>query len=94
MYRCPTEGLKLIGVDAAEVGAKAFRIGGATDWREEAGEPGAHIVRQRGRWDSDVAHIYQRPLLAAQLAMAAAVGNARGTDLESLCYGFAQRAVR
>ena len=82
------------GVDAAEVGAKAFRIGGATDWREEAGEPGAHIVRQRGRWDSDVAHIYQRPLLAAQLAVAAAVGSARGTDLEALCYGFAQRAVR
>ena len=86
------------GMDATEVhtevGAKAFRIGGATDWREESGDASAHIVRQRGRWDSDVAHIYQRPLLAAQLAMAAAVGNARGTDLESLCYGFAQRAVR
>tara|TARA_B110001452_G_scaffold26674_1_gene20927 strand:+ start:4643 stop:5719 length:1077 start_codon:yes stop_codon:yes gene_type:complete len=86
------------GVDAAtahaEVGGKAFRIGGATDWREEGGEPGAGIVKQRGRWDSDVANIYQRPLLAAQLAVAAAVGGARGTDLEALCYDFAQRAVR
>ena len=23
----------------------------------------AHVIKQRGRWDSDVATIYQRPLL-------------------------------
>ena len=81
-------------VAQTEVGAKAFRIGGATDWRERAGEAGAQVVRQRGRWDSDVANIYQRPLLADQLSIAAEVGGACGSDLEALCYGFAQRAVR
>ena len=55
---------------------------------------GARVTRQRGRWDSDVANVYQRPLLADQLAGAAAVGGATGTDLEALCAGFAQRAVR
>ena len=76
------------------VGAKAFRIGGATDWRLQAGESGAAITRQRGRWDSDVAEVYQRPLLGIQLATAAAVGGSRGAGLEELCAGFAQRATR
>ena len=77
-----------------DVGAKAFRIGGATDWRAERGEAGAQLVKQRGRWASDVANIYQRPLLADQLAASAAVGDARGSDLEQVCLAFAQRAVR
>ena len=81
-------------VARAEFGGKAFRIGGATDWRATRGEDGARVTRQRGRWDSDVANVYQRPLLADQLAGAAAVGGATGTDLEALCAGFAQRAVR
>ena len=86
------------GVDPAtartEVGAKAFRIGGATDWRAAFGEAGARVTRQRGRWDSTVAQIYQRPLLHEQLQGAAAAGGATGTDLEALCADFAQRAVR
>ena len=86
------------GLDPAvartDIGAKAFRIGGGTDWRAMLGEAGARVVRQRGRWDSDIANIYQRPMLADQLAGAAAVGGATGTDLEALCFGFAQRAVR
>ena len=80
--------------DVADVGAKAFRIGGATDWRLEAGAAGEATTRQRGRWDSDVATIYQRPLLGAQLAAAAGVGGVRGAGLEELCAGFVQRAVR
>ena len=79
--------------DVSAVGAKAFRIGGATDWRLQAGEAGAAVTRQRGRWDSDVAEVYQRPLLGVQLSTAAAVGGARGAGLEELCAGFAQRAV-
>ena len=77
-----------------DVGGKAFRIGGATDWRAERGEAGAQLVKQRGRWASDVACIYQRPLLADQLAASATVGDARGSDLEQICLSFAQRAVR
>lgn len=80
--------------DISAVGAKAFRIGGATDWRLEGGEAGAAVTRQRGRWASDVAEIYQRPLLGVQIRTAAAVGGARGAGLEELCAGFVQRAVR
>ena len=68
--------------------------GGATDWRADRGEAGAFIVKQRGRWDSDVATIYQRPLLADQLAASASVGSVQGSDLEQICISFAQRAVR
>ena len=67
---------------------------GATDWRAAFGEAGARVTRQRGRWDSTVAQIYQRPLLHEQLQGAAAAGGATGTDLEALCADFAQRAVR
>ena len=80
--------------DVADVGGKAFRIGGATDLRYECGEQGAPLVKQRGRWDSDVAAVYMRPLLGMQLSAAAAVGSVRGAGLEELCAGFAQRAVR
>ena len=79
--------------DVADVGGKAFRIGGATDLRYECGEQGAPLVKQRGRWDSDVAAVYMRPLLGMQLSAAAAVGSVRGAGLEELCAGFAQRAV-
>ena len=72
----------------------ARHIGGATDWRAERGEAGAQLVKQRGRWASDVASIYQRPLLADELAASATVGDARGSDLEQICLSFAQRAVR
>ena len=61
-----------------DVGAKAFRFGGATDWRHEVGEGSAHIVRQLGRWDSDVARIYQRPLLDRELEVAALVAGLEG----------------
>ena len=79
--------------DVADVGGKAFRVGGATDWRLEGGDIGELVTKQRGRWDSDVAAIYQRPLLGPQLAVAAGVGGVRGAGLEELCAGFAQRAV-
>ena len=81
------------GVPTKEVGAKAFRIGGATDWRETLGVAGADVIQLRGRWDSIVATVYQRPLVADQLMASARVGAARGAGLEELCAGFAQQAV-
>ena len=82
----------LAGLDPADVGAKAGRIGGSTDYRERQGAAGAAIIRQRGRWNSDVGEIYQRPLVAEHLAAAADVGNACGDDLERICAEFAQAA--
>ena len=84
---------RLLGMDAAEFGAKSFRIGGATDWRAVFGPAGAEtIIRERGRWESDVARIYQRALAQDHLSGSAAVGGTEGRELEALCRGWAQPA--
>ena len=78
-----------------EFGGKAFRVGGSTDYRAELGfESGRSVIQQRGRWDTDVNEVYQRPLIEEQLRGSAAVGSARGVGLEDVCRGFAQRATR
>ena len=84
----------LAGLDPAEFGAKSPRVGGATDWRDCLGDASAHIVKQRGRWFSDTAEVYQRPLLASHLAASMWVRPGGSADLESLCAGFAQAATR
>ena len=81
------------GLPAEEVGAKSFRVGGATDWRDCLGDASAAVVRQRGRWESDVALVYQRPLLSSHLAASMRVRPGGSADLESLCGGFAQARV-
>jgi hypothetical protein len=73
-----------------EVGAKSFRIGGATDWRDVFKSDAERVITERGRWDSDIGAIYQRALAEAHLRGSAAVGEADGADLESLCKGWAQ----
>ena len=82
-----------LGLDPNEFGAKSFRVGGATDWRAVFGPRAAEaIIRQRGRWCSDVAAIYQRALADEHLSGSAAVGGADGAELEALCRGWAQPA--
>ena len=81
------------GIPAEEVGAKSFRVGGATDWRDCLGDASAAVVRQRGRWESDVALVYQRPLLSSHLAASMRVRPGGSADLESLRGGFAQARV-
>ena len=79
--------------DPSEYGGKSFRIGGATDWRDVFGADAERIITQRGRWHSDVAFLYQRALVGAHLRGSAAVGDAQGADLESLCRGWVQPAT-
>jgi hypothetical protein len=57
-------------------------------------EDGAEVVRQRGRWHSDVSHIYVRSQAQKQLDASARMANAAGGSLESLIPGWSQRAVR
>ena len=76
-----------------KVASKSFRIGGATDWRDVFGADAERIITQRGRWHSDVAFLYQRALVGAHLRGSAAVGDAQGADLESLCRGWVQPAT-
>ena len=84
-----------IGEDAAQYGGKSFRIGGATDLREVMGtERAEEILRQRGRWKSDIWRIYARTLASALLNASAAVAAARRRDMEALCRGWVQPARR
>ena len=82
------------GVPAEDVGAKCFRIGGATDGRAAGAQVTESIYRQRGRWDSDCGKVYSRPLVEEHLSVATGAARARGADLEALCAGFSQRAIR
>ena len=78
-----------------EYGAKALRIGGATDWRAELGlEAARAVIKRRGRWESDVDQIYQRTLVGEQLRGSVAVGAARGASLEDVCREWVQPADR
>jgi hypothetical protein len=81
-----------LGLDPGEFGGKSFRIGGATDWREVFKADAERIIKQRGRWHSDIAHLYQRALAGVHLSGSAAVGDAASADLESLCRGWVQPA--
>ena len=80
-------------MDEALFGAKSFRIGGATDYRAVYGpEAAERMIKQRGRWWSDIHALYQRALAAEHLQGSAAIGDARGAELEALCKGWAQPA--
>ena len=81
------------GEEAARFGGKSFRVGGATDLRAALGAAeGMAVIKQRGRWNSDIAEIYQRALVLDQLDGSAAMGGARGADLEGLLDGWSQPA--
>ena len=53
----------LSGIDPAEVGAKSFRIGGAfkfREWCDRQGLDASRLLKERGRWWSDIGYIYAR----------------------------------
>ena len=80
----------MAGIAPAEVGAKCLRIGGSIDWREILGDhEGTRIIKQRGRWASDIGAIYQRPLLRSHLLPSMNLGFDSGVDLERICADYA-----
>lgn len=67
------------GLDAELAGGSAFRIGSATAIYSQYGEAGQRVLRERGRWHSDIGFIYARlteanALEAARRAMLAGSG--------------------
>ena len=72
--------------------AKSYRAGGATDLRVHLGDDDKSkaVIKGRGRWWSDVAEIYQRTLLSAQLLGSVAMGAVGGVDMEAMCAGWSQ----
>ena len=47
-------------------------------------EQGTRLIKERGRWDSDVAFVYARPSVAAHLVLSATMGDSARVDIESL----------
>ena len=80
------------GLDPSDVHARSARIGGATDARARLGEAGKAAIQRRGRWCSEVAQIYQRELLEAQLQLSADIGDVLADSLEELGLGWVQPA--
>eukprot|EP00965_Chrysotila_dentata_P164954 5446363-Pleurochrysis_carterae.AAC.1 len=78
------------GENPEDFGAKCWRIGAATDLRDVLGDGSRAMIKQRGRWASDVAEVYQRALVDRQLDASARVANARGVDMEALVEGWSQ----
>ena len=75
----------MLGIPAAEIGGKCWRIGGATELRAMLGDGSQQLIKERGRWASDVAQVYQRASLEMQLEMSAAMMGAAGRrDMEDV----------
>ena len=73
---------RLLGISEAALGAKSFRIAGATDMYDAHGEHAQRLLKERGRWHTDIAYIYARISESAHLAAAQAMANASGVDME------------
>ena len=71
---------------------RLFRVAGATDLRDAMGIEGKSVIKARGRWESDIHSIYERPLLRDQLRASTLAGTSRGAGLEDVIAGFAQPA--
>ena len=85
----------VLGIPPEHVGGKSFRIRGATDLQAQLGaEQGARVVRERGRWFSDVSYIYARASAKTQLDASATMADAAGGALEALIPGWTQPAHR
>lgn len=81
-----------LGERATDFGGKAFRIAGATDLRDVMGAASIALIKQRGRWWSDVAMVYQRMLSSEHLDASARIGGAASRDMEAMRVGWVQRA--
>ena len=72
--------------------AHSCRIGGACD-RRDRGDTEA-MIRQAGRWWSDIHEIYARPSVARQIQSALGAYQATGTHIEAVYPGFVQPTFR
>ena len=78
------------GIPPEAVGGKLFRIGGATDLRDMLGPGGQRLIKERGRWGTDVAFVYVRALLSDELRASGAMADADSADLEAVVAGWVQ----
>ena len=77
-----------------DFGAPSLRIGGAEDYYDLYGSGAQNFIKERGRWNSDIAFIYSRPSAKRHAAYSAELASASGLNLEVLIDGFSQPAFR
>ena len=73
---------RLLGIPPEALGAKTFRIAGATDMYDAHGEHAQRLLKERGRWHTDIGYIYARISESGHLHAARAMANAAGADFE------------
>ena len=83
-----------VGLDPALVGGKSFRIKSASDLFDSVGADGERIIRERGRWDSTVSHIYTRASVQRHLRASAAMADGDGVSIERHVPAWTQPAWR
>ena len=84
-----------VGEPSHEYGAKGPRVGGAQDVRSSMGADDAAtlVIKQRGRWASDIALVlYARACATGHLMVSRGMGDATGIDLEALVRGYTSSA--
>ena len=77
-----------------EVGASSGRIGSAEDLYDRYGADGEAIIRERGRWWSDIHEVYQRSSATRQMDAVAGAIDSVGISLEELGDGWANPGRR
>lgn len=85
---------RLTGMTEMEVGGTSFRIGGAEDTYDLFGVEGEAVIRERGRWHSDIHQLYQRCSAARHMHVSTQIGNSTGASLEALGEGWANPGRR
>ena len=94
-----SEDVAELGLNPADFRGNAWRIGAATDLVEAPNnqhgpsltvEAATAVIKQRGRWWSDVYQIYSRWSVTAHAQASRAITAASGIDMETLIPGFVQ----
>ena len=84
-----------IGEPPAKYTGYSWRIGIATDLVVQLGhEEAARVTKRRGRWFSEIFHIYQRSDVVEQLQSSAGLMDVTSVTLESLLPRWVQPARR
>ena len=77
------------GLSPTEFGASSLRVGGAEDIYDVFEEAADSVIKERGRWWTDIHLIYQRASASRHMRVSAAMGEATGISLEAFAEGWA-----
>ena len=82
------------GMDTSHVGGKSLRMGAASDIWDIYGPEAPDLLKERGRWDSDIGRIYAAVSAEKHGDMSRRIASSTGRDLQSMLRGWRQPAMR